>query len=57
MKWEEGHISNTKSFGKTGGTEIDYMSFGCGEKALVMLPGLGDALKTVKGTATPVSVI
>ena len=36
---------------KIGNTDMDYISFGNGEKNLVMLPGLGDALKTVKGTA------
>lgn len=30
---------------------MDYISFGNGSKSLVIIPGLGDALKTVKGTA------
>ncbi len=30
--------------------EMDYVSFGQGEKPLVIIPGLGDGLKTVKGT-------
>lgn len=30
---------------------MDYISFGNGNKSLVIIPGLGDALKTVKGTA------
>lgn len=34
-----------------GNTDMDYITFGQGERPLVMLPGLGDALKTVKGTA------
>lgn len=34
-------------------TTMDYIRFGTGEKTLVMLPGLGDGLKTVKGTALP----
>lgn len=34
-----------------GDTEMEYVSFGKGQKNLVMLPGLGDALKTVKGLA------
>jgi len=29
---------------------MDYVSFGRGDKALVIIPGLGDGLKTVKGT-------
>lgn len=36
---------------KIGDTDMDYISFGNGQKILVMIPGLGDALKTVKGTA------
>lgn len=36
---------------KIGDTNMDYISFGNGQKNLVMIPGLGDALKTVKGTA------
>lgn len=36
---------------KIGDTDMDYISFGNGQKSLVMIPGLGDALKTVKGTA------
>lgn len=35
------------------GREMDYISFGTGSKNLVILPGLGDGLKTVKGTAIP----
>ena len=33
----------------------DYIKFGNGEKNLVMIPGVGDGLKTVKGTAAPFS--
>ena len=29
----------------------DYIKFGNGKKTLVMIPGVGDGLKTVKGTA------
>ena len=36
---------------KTG--EMDYIRFGSGEKTLVMIPGVGDGLKTVKGMALP----
>ncbi|MBC3796873.1 alpha/beta fold hydrolase [Acetobacterium tundrae] len=32
-------------------TDMDYISFGNGQKNLIMVPGLGDGLKTVKGTA------
>ena len=36
---------------KISGTEMDYIRFGSGARILVMLPGLGDGLRTVKGTA------
>ncbi|MDO5573533.1 MAG: alpha/beta hydrolase [bacterium] len=32
---------------------MDYISFGTGSRNLIMLPGLGDGLKTVKGAAIP----
>lgn len=32
-------------------TEMSYISFGFGEKALVLLPGLSDGLTTVRGKA------
>lgn len=39
------------------GTTIDYVSFGEGEKTLVMIPGLGDGLKNAKGMAIPFSIL
>lgn len=39
------------------GSTMDYICFGRGEKALVMLPGLGDGLKTVKGMAPPMAAV
>ena len=33
--------------------EMDYIRFGTGAKTLVMIPGVGDGLKTVKGMALP----
>ncbi len=33
------------------GTTMDYVTFGNGKKNLIIIPGLGDALKTVKGMA------
>ena len=33
----------------------DFIRFGKGEKVLFMLPGLGDGLKTVRGTAVPMA--
>lgn len=34
-----------------GDTTMDYITFGRGSRVLVMIPGLGDGLKTVKGLA------
>lgn len=36
---------------RIGNTDMDYISFGTGEKNVILLPGLGDGLKTVKGMA------
>ena len=38
-------------------TTMDCIRFGSGEKILVMLPGLGDGLRTTKGTAIPVAAM
>ena len=40
---------------ETDGTEMDYIRFGIGKRTLVILPGLGDGLRTVKGTALPMA--
>lgn len=37
------------------GGGMDYVRFGTGQRVLVMLPGLGDGLQTVKGTALPMA--
>lgn len=42
---------------KIENTTMDYISFGRGPKTLVMIPGLGDALKTVKGSALPLAMM
>lgn len=34
----------------------DYIRFGTGEKNLILLPGLGDGLRTTKGTALPMAL-
>jgi len=39
-----------------GDTEMDYISFGTGRENLIMLPGLGDGLTTVKGMALPMAM-
>lgn len=40
---------------KIGCSEMDYIRFGTGGKVLAMLPGLGDGLRSVKGTALPMA--
>ncbi len=40
-----------------GDSQMDYISFGKGNRTLVMLPGLGDGLSTVKGMAFIFSVM
>ena len=40
-----------------GGTTMDYIRFGTGKWNLIMLPGLGDGLRTVKGTALPMALM
>ena len=40
-----------------GNSRMDYISFGKGNKNLVMLPGLGDGLSTVKGMALVFSMM
>lgn len=37
-------------------TDMDYISFGKGKSTLIMLPGLGDGLTTVKGMAIPMAI-
>lgn len=34
----------------------DYIRFGTGKKKLIMLPGLGDGLRTTRGTALPMAL-
>jgi len=40
-----------------GETTMDYIRFGTGKKNLIMLPGLGDGLRSMKGTALPMAVM
>ena len=40
-----------------GDSTMEYIRFGRGERVLVMLPGLGDGLQTMKGTALPMAVM
>ncbi len=39
-----------------GDTEMHYISFGKGKEVLIIIPGLGDGLTTVKGTALPFAI-
>lgn len=39
------------------GTSMDYIRFGRGKRVLIMLPGLGDGLRTMKGTALPMTLL
>jgi len=38
-------------------TNMDYISFGTGKKALILLHGLGEGLRTLKGTALPMALM
>ena len=37
--------------------DMDYIRFGSGARTLVMLPGVGDGLKTVRGMALPFALL
>jgi len=37
--------------------EMDYIRFGRGRKVLILLPGVGDGLKTVRGMALPFALL
>lgn len=37
-------------------SRMDYVRFGTGKRNLILLPGLGDGLTTVKGTALPMAL-
>lgn len=51
-------LYNAKSGGLTlDGTTMDYIRFGTGSQILIMLPGLGDGLRTTRGTALPMAVL
>lgn len=42
---------------KIDGTSMDYICFGSGSRALLMIPGVGDGIKTIKGMAIPFSIV
>ena len=37
--------------------QMEYIRFGSGRRILVMLPGLGDSLRSMKGTAVPMALL
>ena len=40
-----------------GDARMEYVRFGAGKRTLVMLPGLGESLRSMKGTAVPMSAM
>ena len=42
---------------KLNGGTMDYVRFGNGQRVLIMLPGLGDSLRSVRGTALPMAAM
>ena len=38
-------------------TTMDYVAFGIGEQPLILIPGLGEGMQTVKGTALPMALM
>lgn len=39
------------------GAKMEYLHFGSGQKTLIMLPGLGDSLRSLKGLALPMAIM
>ena len=37
--------------------QMEYIRFGSGNRVLIMLPGLGDSLRSMKGAALPMAVM
>ena len=50
-------FSSTNGTVKLDNTELEYVSFGHGCETLIMIPGLGDGLKTVRGTAAVMAIL
>jgi len=48
--WKNGHVN-------IGNDLVDYLAFGRGRESLIMIPGVGDGLKTVRGMALPFSLM
>ena len=36
---------------------MDYIRFGCGPETLILLPGLGDSLRSIKGAVLPMALL
>ena len=54
--WRQAMFYNAKNCSiEIDNTTMDYVTFGHGEKNLIIIPGLGDALKSVKGMAFALS--
>ena len=53
----KGHLAPTNGHLMLECGEMDYIRFGNGERTMVMLPGVGDGLRTVKGMALPFALM
>ena len=42
---------------RVNNTDCDYITFGSGDKPLIMLPGVGDGFKTARGVAIPFAMM
>lgn len=42
---------------KIGETNMDYVTFGNGKDILIIIPGLGDGLRTVRGTSLLLAIV
>jgi len=42
---------------KIDNTDMDYITFGSGDRTMIMIPGLGDGMKTAKGMALPFALM
>ena len=42
---------------RIGTSDMEYIRFGTGKRILVMLPGLGDSLRSLKGTQLPMAMM
>ncbi len=42
---------------KVGRSHMEYISFGKGDKTLIIIPGLGDSMKNVHGLSIPLSIL